>query len=84
MKFYNVGKLVRKAREAKKLSQREIGLLVGLDCGAQIGNIERGQASIPKKELIKYVDVLGLCQKSVYSAMLKDFRSNINKYFTNI
>ena len=55
-----LGDIIRQHRKEKKLSQKQLGSLLGYKNGQFISNIEREVSSIPNKDIKKIANILGI------------------------
>lgn len=73
------GKLIKKARIEKKMSQLELGLALGYKNGQFIYHLEIGKAGMPASLVSKLCQILKINHNKLIKAALDDHRSTFEK-----
>lgn len=80
----NVGPLLVEARKKKNISQKELGYILGYNCGGQyISNAERGKNNLAPKLVGRVSKILDIPAEDLSNALIRDLvacaRYEINK-----
>lgn len=67
-----LGIVLKEARQARGLTQRELALRVGLHSRSVIANWERGRNGMPVHTFVKYIWALGVSPNSIFNALRDD------------
>ena len=78
-----LGDIIRHHRKEKKLSQQQLGSLIGYKNGQFISNIEREVCSIPNKDIRKMADILGIDPIVIVTFKIDNFRKDIYETVMN-
>lgn len=68
-----VGKFLKDARLARKLTQDDLAMSFGYTCKQYISNIERGLVLPPKKRLTHLCHLLGIDKDHIVALMAKSY-----------
>lgn len=84
--FTNIAKLVRTKRmnHPKAYSQTELSIMLGYKNGQFISNIERGQCSVPLKNMKLIADILEISPDEMKAAFIKDCELTLNYHLNGI
>ena len=77
MKDRKLGDIIRHHRKEKKLSQQQLGELIGYKNGQFISNIEREVCSIPNKDIRKMAGILGMNPLVIVNFKIDNFKKDI-------
>jgi transcriptional regulator with XRE-family HTH domain len=75
----HVGFLIKEAREAKNITQFNLGLKAGFSTGQYISNAERGNSGISLKFAKKICKILEINPHKMRSAIEKDFSEDLRE-----
>ena len=79
-----ISKKIRSARLKKNLSQKELATALGLTSPQFISNIERNLAPVPIHYIPLLSRILGVPQKELVRALIKNFAANCRSELKNI
>ena len=65
-----IGRMIRNARVQKDLTQRELAEELGMRTHVFLGEVERGNAQLPRKRWAQIADALDLDTKDIEAAAL--------------
>ncbi len=74
-----VGQLIKKAREARGLSQTDAGKLINIS-EQFLGRVEVGSDPLPLMRARRLQKVLKINRRKLLSAFIKDYKSKVNKH----
>lgn len=78
------GKVIKAGREKRKMSQRDLGKVLGHTTGQFVHHLEIGKAVMPAKLVPQICQVLKIPQSKLIAAALKDhqraFEKSIQKW----
>lgn len=69
-----IGDIVRKAREKKKITQRELGDLIGYSNPQFISTMERGLSKVPASTLGKLIVILEIKSEIFTKLLVQQFK----------
>ena len=78
MNFKNIAKLIREKRLKKKLTQGQLGAMLGYPSAQFVSNIERGLCGYPAKKVGKLVKLLDVLPEEIKAAMIKDYSGKLD------
>ena len=82
-KYQTVGNFLRDALKEKRFTQEFVGELLGYKRGQVISNCCRGVAAIPRKDVAKLCNVLGVEVEQYIDAYLADKRNQLCQLMTD-
>ncbi len=78
MKLQNkLGKLIRKAREEKGMTQLDLSTLLGYGSVQFVSLMERGVSKVPRATFKKLFKILDLNRKDIFDLIVRDFTQQL-------
>lgn len=72
-----IGKLLKKAREDKNLTQQDVADLMGYGTPQFVSNIERGISKIPDRSIKKVCELLGLQVEEIVDLLAEQRKQDL-------
>ncbi len=76
-KFVETGALIKSQRIKKGLTQKQVSLAIGYDNEQTLSAAERGICNVPKAKIAVLAKTLGISQKAIVNAMLRQQKASL-------
>lgn len=76
----NFTKVLKKYRDKRGLSQRDLALKLGYSTPQYISNVERGVAPMNLKKISKLAEIVGTKPFTFKNALMKDYKKHLDHF----